>query len=355
MITRILCLQYLRTVLAGVIISLAVASVAVADDAAENNAACPNGQVLGTGMITHVCWDCVLPIRISGVYLGGGSSNAPDGAADPKPLCLCQDNNGVYRPGTQYGMWQPARLVETVRIPYCSPTLGGVMLQHDTTHIGTPGYHNSDDRPQHKAFYQYHYFAYPMMIMLDLFIKPHCNPGGFMDLDLMYMSEVDPTWNDDELAFYLNPESAIFANPVALAACAGDAALVASGGQPSKTLFWCAGSWGGLYPLTGHVRANSSPPRSASLISARALAALHRRGLARQTMGNEAMCKNAIQPTLPKSQYKFEQIYPLPESNGNHWIGAPTYEWGEWRNVPSVGEDYINLIWRWSDCCTQFE
>lgn len=317
------------------------------------NAACPNADIFGTGMITHVCWDCILPIRMSGVFIGGDRDDAPDGAADPKPLCLCQDNNGVYRPGTQYGMWQPARLVEVVRIPYCSPVLGGVMLQHDLTHIGSPGYTGPDAR-QHMAFYQYHYFAYPLMIMLDLFIKPHCNPGGFTDMDLMYLSELDPTWNDDELAFYLNPEAAIFANPIALAACAGDAAAAAVG-QPSSKLFWCAGSWGGLYPLTGHVRTNSSPPRTTSLIAARALAALHRRGLALQTMGNDAMCKNPIQPTLPKTQYKFEQLYPLPESNGNHWIGTPTYEWGEWRNIPAVGEDFVHLIWRWDDCCTEFQ
>ncbi len=37
--------------------------------------------------------------------------------------------------------------------------------------------------------------------MLDLFIKQTCNADGYMDLDIMYMSELDPTRNNDELAF----------------------------------------------------------------------------------------------------------------------------------------------------------
>lgn len=41
-------------------------------------------------------------------------------------------------------------------------------------------------------------------------------------------------------------------------------------------------------------------------------------------MGDDAMCYNSIHPTLLKTQYKFEQLYPLPEVNGNHWIGEPT-------------------------------
>ena len=39
--------------------------------------------------------------------------------------------------------------------------------------------------------------------MLDLFVKQACNPDGYMDLDIMYLSELDPTWNNDELAFSL--------------------------------------------------------------------------------------------------------------------------------------------------------
>lgn len=313
---------------------------------------CPDAGVFGTGMITKVCWSCLFPLVVGGVRLGGSGEDVPPGAADPAPLCLCQDNNGVYYPGVPVGMWKPARLIEVVRMPYCSPSLGGIMLQHDYKHLGGPG-NDASESGQHMAFYQYHYFAFPLLTMLNLFLQPECNGGGYLDMDLMYLSELDPTWNDDELAFYMSPESAVFANPVALAACVADAAAAAIG-PPIRKLFWCAGAWGHLYPLTGHVRNNASPPRSASLIATRALAALHRRGLARKMMGEDAMCGNPIYPTLLKTQYKFQQFYPVAETDGNHWIGAPTFLWGEWRNIPAVGEDFVELIWRWDDCCAKF-
>lgn len=335
------------------VVALVVGIMGFSGNALAVNAACPDADLFGTGMITHVCWGCVLPIVVSGVRLGGSSDDIPPGAAGAAPLCLCKDNLGVYQPGTQMSMWQPARLVEVVRIPYCSPVMGGIMLQKDPLRIGGPEYKQEQD-PGHLAFYQYHYFAFPLMIMLDLFLPAECHPDGFADMDMMYISELDPLWNDDELAFYLNPESAIFANPVAMSACIVDAISTVAGGPPMEKLFWCVGGWGSLYPMTGNVRTNTSPPRTTSLIATRGLASMHRKGLARQTMGDKAMCENPLQPTLPKTQYKFEQLYPRPESNGNHWIGAPTFLWGEWRNIPAVGEDFVHMIWRWNDCCKLF-
>lgn len=61
------------------------------------------------------------------------------------------------------------------------------------------------------AFRHYHYYSFPALYMLDMFIPMNCNPGGYVDLDAMYLSEVDPTWNHDELAFFTNPEMVLFA------------------------------------------------------------------------------------------------------------------------------------------------
>lgn len=44
----------------------------------------------------------------------------------------------------------------------------------------------------------YHYYAFPLHIMLNLAIKKNCNADEYMDLDLMYCSEIDPTWNNSE-------------------------------------------------------------------------------------------------------------------------------------------------------------
>jgi len=40
----------------------------------------------------------------------------------------------------------------------------------------------------------------------------------------------------------------------------------------------------------------------------------------------------------------------VAETRSNHTIGATSFRWGEWRNIPGY-EDYIYLVWRWKDCC----
>jgi conjugal transfer pilus assembly protein TraU len=306
---------------------------------------CPDAQVFSTKLLTDICWSCVFPIRIAGIDLGGGSR--PAGASD-QTFCVCQDPLGLPEPGITMGFWAPARLIEVVRMPYCSPSLGSVFLRRFTRLLG----HRGDGAGTTAgAYYHYHYFAFPLLVMLDLFLNDPCHSDGYyVDFDLLYLSELDPTWNSDELAFFVNPETALFANPPALAACLVDAGL-ATAGQPQDSLFWCAGTWGNLYPLTGRIPWGGTPPRDAALIATRATAALHRRGLAWQTMGNDALCRAHIQPVLPKSQYKLQQFYPVAEANGNHWIGESAYRWGAWRNIPATGEDFVQVLWTWKNCC----
>jgi len=196
----------------------------------------------------------------------------------------------------------------------------------------------------------YHYYAFPLIIIMDLFVGEQCNAGGYMDLDLMYLSELDPTWNNDELAFFTNPEAALVANPLAALACIPDALSTMVGG-PIKELFWCAGSWGTLYPLSGNHTGGNGVLSETSLLSAKVLAALHRRGLAWGTVGSDAMCGGQIKPVLPKDQYKFTMIHPVPETQSAHVMGQSSMIWGPGRVIPAVGEDPIYVIWRWKDCC----
>ncbi|GHX89029.1 IncF plasmid conjugative transfer pilus assembly protein TraU [Vibrio cholerae] len=186
--------------------------------------------------------------------------------------------------------------------------------------------------------------------MLDLFMDGNCNADGYMDFDLMYLSELDPTWLNDELAFFTQPEAAAVANPLAISACTADAAS-STLGKPIDQLFWCAGSWGHLYPLSGHTLAFGSLAENTSHLAARAIAAQHRRGLARRTMGNSALCRPVIEPMLPKSQYKMSMFFPVPETESAHVIGESTMKWGEWRTIPGAGEDALYILWRWQDCC----
>jgi len=306
--------------------------------------------------MTDICWSCIFPIIIGGVAFGGDIGDAPSGRAQPTPpfICVCADGGPFGALGTPVGLWEPARLVELVRVPFCSPVLGGLQFQITKSRLlggATQGVHNDSD----KIFWNYHYFAFPLLVIMEMFVMPECSADGYVDFDLMYMSELDPTWNDDELSFYTTPEVVLFANPFAQAACLGDAAAGLAG-KTLDELFWCAGNWGSLYPFTGNIlqgATSSSKPLSTSLAAARAIAALHRRALAWKTMGDDALCGSYIYPTIPKSQYDMSMFFPIAESSGKHAIGETPFRWGEWRNIPGY-EDYVYLVWRWQDCCVRW-
>jgi conjugal transfer pilus assembly protein TraU len=227
-------------------------------------------------------------------------------------------------------------------------------------------------------------YAFPLLYMMDLFVDGLCFSDGYLDLDLMFMSELDPTWSEDELSFFFFVESAAVANPIAIAACGIDMAA-ASADRPIDSMFWCAGGWGHLYPMSGHHDASGSLAENTSLLASRALAIAHRRGFAHRTKGDDALCGGVIDPMFPKSQYRMSMFFPVTEagvttitretsvtepsgggaqgpnqsndkkkeikSPGSHVIGASTFLWGEWRSIPGIGEDAMYVVYRWVDCC----
>ena len=310
------------------------------------SATCPSARLFSEKLITDICWSCIFPIRIMGLEIGGGE--APPKASN-KFVCQCSDGL-LPKIGMGVGYWEPARLVELVRQPGCSPTLNGITLPGSSRrNQASPG---SDRAPLESGMYHYHYYAFPILLMLDLLAAASCVSDGMQDFDIMYLSEIDPTWNSAELAFFTNPEAAIVANLPAQSACMIDAAGTAAGIN-SDEFFWCAGSWGSLYPLAGP-SLGAGMVQNTSLLAARAIAALHRRGLALRTMGSDAMCRPKVEPMLPKTQYKMSMFYPVPEAQSNHIIGETKWKWGTNRMIPVVGEDPVYLIWRWNDCCQLF-
>ena len=308
---------------------------------------CADAGLWSGKLISDICWNCLFPIRAAGASLGGG--NVPTIATDQK-FCFCSDPLGLPQLGMTVGLWNPARLIEVVRNPWCSPALGGVTFSASQVRLlATTG--KADFDASEMSFFNYHYFAFPLTIMLDLFWDNRCNADGYRDFDLLYVSELDPTWNSDLLAFFTSPETALFANPAAIAACVADAAAAATG-HPLDALFWCAGAWGHLYPLSGiSPTSYGTDPRITSLLATRATAALHRRGLAWKTAGNDALCGGLIYPFIPKSQYRLSLFYPVAETESNHAIGETTFTWGAGRSYPGPGEDHLYILWRWQDCC----
>ena len=308
---------------------------------------CQDANIISGKLITDICWDCIFPIRLAGIPMTTGGDAPPSRAVD-SPLCLCQDDLGVPRPGITTSMWEPARLVEFQRVPGCSSVLNGTRFPFDRLNQGH--HQRGGKRGAQGTFMHYHFYAFPLLTMLDMFTNPGCIADGYIDLDMMYMSEVDPTWNNDELAFFSNPEAAAVANPLAVAACPADA-VASTAGRPIESLFWCAGTWGLVYPLSGNQYTMSGVVKNTSLLKVKVLAALHRRGLAHRTMGEDAMCEGKIDVTFSKEMYKYTLLHPLPETDDAHVTGESTFSWGMGRTIPGIGQDLIYTIWRWNDCC----
>ena len=325
-----------------------------ADTASSGEVMCEDSGLFGPKLFTDICWACLFPIRVSGVQITPGTAPAK---ATKMVFCIFQEgSSSIYKPGIITAMWEPARMVETVRKPGCSPTLGGVTLPlGNKRSYGRLRQDNSTQTGQAAgSFYHAHLYAFPLLQILDLYTPTKCNPDGYLDLDIISFTEIDPTWNNGTLAFFQHPESAAVANPIAIAACAAESALVTARKEPLESLWWCTGTWGSIYPFAG-VTVAQDANRTTALLAARVIAQQHRRGLARRTMGDENVCKAGIYPTIPKSQYKVTQFWPKSQNSRAMWLGEPpqTWEGGPSRHVPGTGNDAMYMFWRWTDCCSK--
>ena len=314
-------------------------------------------------LINDICWKCLFPMRIGGKIVMN-SGDMPDNigtenADDFNPseyTCTCKDSKGRNRFGIYTSYWEPARIVEVVQQPNCFPTIFGLDMGDSLNFFGSYGDKGQGPGKGEKAFYNVHYYSFPILEIMDIIIGVEYCTDYLNDIDLMYHTETDPLWNDDELSVFLNPEAIVFGNPIAQALCSVDC-LTASAGYPLNSLFWCAGCWGSMYPYTGNTGTVGSPVRTTSLLASRLLARLARLpippAIEYDTSSAGAKCGGILRPMIKKSQYRFTTIFPIPETVGKccHSMGSSTLVWGEHRNIPATGEYQIYLMWRKRNCC----
>jgi conjugal transfer pilus assembly protein TraU len=337
-----------RNLMKAIITSLVLLYCGWANDA---NA----GQCVGkfANPITDICWSCTFPIKIAGrdvIRMGqedvstvGGTSSSPGGL-----FCICSN---PLRCGIKASFWEPARRVDVTRTPYCFVSLGGITINPG---INAPEgeVRIAPDGRQNSA-YQLHWYVDPIFYWLGIILDNPCMEKA--EFDLAYMTELDPTWQNDELTFLLNPEVALFSNPLAQASCAGDCVL-STLGFGSGLLFWCAGCQGSIYPVNGHVAAHTSAIQASSLVMQRFMAKGHRMGLLSQTAGGDAMCGYKYMPIMDKGQYKYQMLYPISQTTKIAGrccqpLGRTTVLWGAGRQIPYIGEDFAYLAFRKRDCC----
>ena len=289
--------------------------------------------------ITDICWECLFPITIGSLELIG--SDKPDTDNPSSPICAC--GTPIPRIGIAAGFWEPVRLVDVTKRPFCFVNMGGISMDPGIA-IGTGDAPSGSGKGN--ASWHVHWYIYPVIYWLELLTDFLCLEQS--SFDIAYITELDPLWQDDSLTFILNPEAILFGNLIAQAACAVDC-IAATAGLPMDGLFWCGGCQGGMYPLNGRIQAHVGSVQSSLLAAERMAYKLHRELLAWGTSGTKGLCQKYPMPVMKKSQYRSQLTVPVPSSCYPFGSSTTLYESG--KEIPVTGEDFGYLIWRKRNCC----
>lgn len=310
--------------------------------------------------VTDICWSCVFPIKMFGVDLSFLTGTQEDSTSTPaNPVCFC--NNPPVM-GFTMSFWEPVFMVDVTNIPGCFPLLGGVQLDLSKNNMALGS--SSQDysinngrsaaRANHNIFQQSHFYLNPVMYVMGAILDDDCvDNRGY---DIPWISELDPTYNDDALAMVLTPYAYPFSGILSLIAGPVDA-VAATAGFPLSSLFWVAGSYGPIFPLTGTVQAKSSGEQVARLETTRMLAKQHAAGAAWGTTGESGMCGGYVAPIMDKRQYKISRLLPFnePKILGKCCgpIGRSTVLIEAGTGAPvSKMKDFGYLFFRKRDCCS---
>ena len=297
--------------------------------------------------INDICWECIYPVSIGGMEVIGTDLDSPPDTVGSQ-VCACGEGATAIV-GVSSSFWEPARIIETVKDPYCFNLIGANLSQNDDGFLA--GTLASDTGKEYTAT-QAHYYLLNVWSFLDLFMDMPCLE--YQGFDLAYLTEIDPLWNDDLLAFILNPEAILFGNPVMQLACMADAAA-STLGYPLDVLFWCMGSWGSSYPLAGHKTDNFYVQDNAA-IAAKLVYKLTRQLMLWDTASN--VCGPIMFPIWQKSHFRMHVMKPVKDWTC-HPIGRSGMIWAEMKNptLNTEGDAADNFDWvlfRKVLCCVGF-
>lgn len=300
--------------------------------------------------ITDTDWNNIFPITIAGVPFTSNDNASPPLMMAMPPICECPTVFGFPFVGVGITFWQPMFISEIERRPGCLSSLGGISALSGYANLHseqTVSDNNHTGSVVNRM--QVHWYEYPLFAMLQMMESVSCkNNNGF---NLAYVTEVDPLWQDSLWSAFFAPEAALFANPVATAACSVDA-VASQLSFPMDALFWCAGTWGNIYPLDGNSSHSGDPFTMNNQIQAKFIARNHRMGLSWQTIGPSAICAAHPNPIWVKSQYRYNQVAPVPRygravSTGDN---GKLFQFPPVTNPPTM-EHTVNLIWQGQQCC----
>jgi len=296
---------------------------------------------------TDVNWECFLPVRIGANVMGGNATDAP-GSSDT-PGCYCKTDSGLLV-GLSVGFWEHSRLVETVKDPLCFPVLGAGMGSGYELSGGTTSSRVTNDGGD-TGFQQAHYYTFPVWGLLNLFTDSGCLEQNAFDL--AQITEPDRSWTDDAWAFLVNPEAGLFGNMVTQLSCIADS-VASTLAYPLDPMYWCAGTWGGMYPAVG-TSSQSDPTAKNALLASRMLFKMTREGILRDTATNACSSNGVVVPILVKSHARLQIAKPR---RGNNCvpIGQATALWGSAKNPPmgtasNAPDNFVWVVTRARKCC----
>ncbi len=299
--------------------------------------------------VTDPNWNDLFPINIMGSASGPNSD--PATMAEPA-VCTCPDILGIPYIGMGVTFWAPQYIGEIERVPGCLATLGGIGAMPE---FSMEQSEQSDTVTHTKggiSRMQVNWYQYPVFGALKVLQRLQC-VNSVTDVSLVWTTPIDPTWQNDLWGIIYSPESVLFANPIAQAACAVDA-IATSFTFPIDAMFWCAGSWGSVYPLTGNGNIQFSNQATNGLILGKFLAKEYRLGAMEATTGPQNECSAHISPVWVKSQFRVDEIGPTVTAGDPVYFGKTEFMWGLMppANYPThEASEY--LVWVGEQCCVK--
>ncbi|WP_186214573.1 TraU family protein [Burkholderia gladioli] len=270
--------------------------------------------------ITDFCWSCVFPIKLFGdmTLISDGQEDFDDG--DDQPFCYCDNPPKL---GIPMSFWEMDMMEDVTATPGCFPLLGGVEMDvginadaygevsdDDAGVDDGTGMGSTAGTRTRTSFMQNNLYINPVMYLTGAILDDSClDERGF---DVPWISIADPIHNDDELSMIITPYAFPFGGLVAIAAISVDA-VAATTGFPLSSLFWAAGAYGHMYPLTGNNESHQSMEQTSRLQVTRTLAELHAAGTIWGSFGSDALCGYYPEIIMDKRQYKLQRIYPTSQ------------------------------------------
>lgn len=294
--------------------------------------------------VSDICWEGMFPITVGDVDVVKG-----EGGQSTKAMCVCpKPPLGQPTPGIRVSFFEPTRMMDVTRTPYCFVNLGGLKIggndlkDHGTVRLDS-------DTMTKSSFWHVHFYMYPILYLFELLTDFICMDKGVFDMS--YMTEFDPVWNDETMALIQNPEVILFGNPIAQEACAVDCQKAMKGFGVDQ-LFWCAGCHGSLYPFTGNVPVHKSSVQATELAAVKFMAMQHRRGLLHAYLGHNP-CGASACLVIKKSMYKMQIINPVASTRHATPIGRSDFVFPRHhqRELIQGSGHYGYLVFRRRECC----